>query len=99
MLGPNYGEWWNERPIYKRLRYGLMILPVALILLWVLYQYTSGVYLRAGIRDAVERDNLGDIRTLIMKGAPADAQHNNGTSLLHWAIEMGHTKVVPLLIK
>jgi len=98
VLGPNYRKWWNERPIYKRLRYGLIILPVAPILLWVLYLYSSGVYLRADIRDAVERDNLGDIRTLIMNGAPADTQHN-GASLLHWALKMGHTKVVPLLIK
>ena len=80
MLGPNYGKWWNERPGYARLRYGLIILPVILILLWVLYQYMSGVYLRVDIRNAVERGNLGDIRALIMDGAPADARHDNGAA-------------------
>ena len=85
--------------MYARLRQGLIILPVVLILLWVLYQYMSGVYLRDDILDAVEHGNLGDVRALIMDGAPVDARHNNGTSLLHRAIEMGHIKVVPLLIK
>ncbi|MBT8370128.1 MAG: ankyrin repeat domain-containing protein, partial [Deltaproteobacteria bacterium] len=99
MLGPNYRQWWNERPMSARLRHGLIILPVVLILLWVLYQYMSGVHLRADIRDAVERGNLGDIRALIMDGAPADTRHNDGTSLLHRALAMGHIKVVPLLIK
>jgi len=99
MRGPNYGKWWNERPRYARLRYGLIILPVVFILLWVLYLYTSGVYLRADVRDAVERGNLGDIRALIMDGAPADTRYNNGTSLIHRALALGHIKVVPLLIK
>ena len=99
VLGPNYRKWWNEPPMYTRLRHGLIIIPVVLILLWVLYQYKSGVYLRSNIRDAVERGNLGDIHALIMEGAPADTRYNNGMSLLHRALEMGHIKVVPLLIK
>jgi ankyrin repeat protein len=99
MLGPSYGKWWNEQPRYARLRYGLIVLPFVLILSWVLYQYATGVYLRADIFDAVERGNLGDIRALILDGAPADARQNNGTSLLHQALEMNHFNVVPLLIK
>ena len=98
MLGPNYGRWWNERPIYARLRLVLIILPVVLILLWALYQYNR-VHLLSGIRDAVERGNLDDIQALIMEGAPVDARYNNGASLLHRAVEMGRIKVASLLIK
>ncbi|MCP4673201.1 MAG: ankyrin repeat domain-containing protein, partial [Desulfobacula sp.] len=99
MLGPNYGKWWNERPLYARLRYGLMILPAILILLWMLYQYKSGVYLRSDIRNAVDCGNLGDIRALIKNGASADTKYNNGMSLLHQALANGHIKIVRQLIK
>jgi len=62
MLGPNYGKWWNERPRYARLRYGLLILPVIIIISWMLYQYSTGAHLRDDLFDAVERGNIGDIR-------------------------------------
>jgi ankyrin repeat protein len=99
MLGPNYGKWWNERPRYARLRYGLLILPVIIIISWMLYQYSTGAHLRDDLFDAVEHGNIGDIRALILGGAHANARQNNGTSLLHHAIEMDHIEVVPLLIK
>ena len=99
MLGPNYGKWWNERPRYARLRYGLLILPVIIITSWMLYQYSTGAHLRDDLFDAVERGNIGDIRALILGGAHANARQNNGTFLLHHAIEMDHIEVVPLLIK
>ncbi len=31
MLGPNYGEWWNERPASKRARLGLAIVQLGAI--------------------------------------------------------------------
>ena len=99
MLGPNYGKWWNEQPKYARLRYGLVILPVIILLSWMLYQYSTGAHLRDEIFDAVERCAIKDIRALILEGASADVRQNNGTSLLHHAIDMGCLEVIPLLIK
>jgi hypothetical protein len=99
MLGPNYGKWWNERPRYARLRYALFILPFVLISAWMLYLYRSGAHLRDDIFEAVGSGNIGDVRALISDGAYADAREDDGTSLLHHAIEMDHTEFVPLLIE
>ena len=99
MLGPNYGKWWNEQPRYARLRYGLIILPFILIIAWMFYLYRSGAYLHDDIFEAVESGNICDIRALFSDGAYADARQDNGTSLLHHAIEMDHIEIVPLLIK
>jgi len=99
MLGPSYKNWWNERPIQSKLRLGLIILPVAIVILWILYQYGSGVYLRAQIRDAVDRGKIEKIRALILKGAPTNITYSNGKSLLHQALVMKYKNIVPLLIE
>ena len=99
MLGPNYGEWWNERPASKRARLGLAIIPIIVILAWVLYLYVSGARLGVQLFNAVERGDSAEVLSLLERGGSLAVQNRNGASLLHWAQAFGHHNLAALLIR
>ena len=78
MLGPNYGEWWNERPASKRARLGFAIIPFILILLWVLYLYLSGARLGVQLFNAVERGDVTEVLNLLERGASLGVRWQEG---------------------
>ena len=52
----------------------------------------------APVADAARRGDLGTVRTLLQRGADANAAHGDGMSALHWAAERGDAEIVEVLV-
>ena len=99
MIGPHYGEWWNERPALARTRLAIALVSLLLVLAWGVYAGLSGSRLRAALFEATERGDADAVRVLLARGGSASAQHADGTALLHWAQEHGHRELAMLLVR
>ena len=99
MIGPHYGEWWNERPAHAPTRLAIVLVSLLLVLAWGVYAGFSGSRLRAALFEATERGDADAVRALLARGGSASAQHADGTALLHWAQEHGHRGLAMLLVR
>ena len=97
VIGPHYGEWWNERPAHALTRLAIVLVSLLLVLAWGVYAGLSGSRLRAALFEATERGDADAVRALLASGGSASAQHADGTALLHWAQEHGHRELAMLL--
>ena len=52
----------------------------------------------APVADAARRGDLETVRTLLQRGADANAAHGDGMSALHWAAERGDAEIVEALV-
>ena len=98
MIGPSYGEWWNERPRNARIRLAIVIVPIVLIALWAL----SSLDHRASspeLFDAVERGDLPGVGSLLDDGVSVMVRTDRGATLLHAAVEHGHIALAALLVR
>jgi cytohesin len=98
MLGPSYGEWWNERPISARARIALVVLPFVLVALWVLLALDRRVDTDAFFA-AVERGDIDTVRSFLDADASPSGRHRDGSTLLDWAVEFGHGEIAHALIE
>jgi hypothetical protein len=96
MLGPNYGEWRNERPAIKRVRASIVALPVVVLALWAFYMLDARV--NSEIFAAVERGDIGEVRGLMERGASVRARDGKFRTALHLAVETGDLDLVALLV-
>ena len=91
MIGPHYGEWWNERPGRVRLRLALVLGPVLLLLIWGVHAALSGPTSRL-------RALRGGRTWRRRRGADPNARSRFYGTPLHWAADSGRGEAAALLI-
>ncbi|MDE0457725.1 MAG: ankyrin repeat domain-containing protein, partial [Chromatiales bacterium] len=99
MIGPHYGDWWNERPRRRRLRLALVIVPLFAVTVWGVHGAFSGPRPDPVLFEAAGRGDAGAVRAWLARGGSASARHTDGTALLHWAQEYGHRDLALLLLR
>ena len=98
VIGPHYGEWWNERPARSRTRWAILLVPLALVSAWGIQAGLSGPRLDTELLEATRGGDAGAVRNFLARGGSASTQHADGTTLLHWAQEYGHRDLAMLLM-